>query len=230
MQRIACMLALAALMAASPALAQQTDADPVPTENRTRFSNFLGITGLLYTPSAYTLGDREVAAHFHGNADYYGGGFLGGLRDRFEAGLTIVNSGGRSYFDRGETEFLLNAKLNLLRETDNVPAISVGVLDAINELKKDSSWFVVASKYFTRRQTDQDFAVIGHIGYGDGIFDDGVFGGAQLQFNEYVNAMFEHHDGRFNVGVRGRWEGFSLTLGLFHLKHIGGGVSYTASF
>lgn len=221
---------LLALLTCAPGFAQ--DADPVPTANRTRVPNFLGATGLLYTPSAYVLGDRTFSGHVHANSDFFGGGVLGGFGDRFEAGLTVLDAddANRSFFDRDGTEFLLNAKLNVVREGTAMPAVSIGVIDALNELKQDSSWYVVASKYFTRGDTDQDFALVGHVGYGDGIFDDDLFAGAQLLFDENLSAMAEYQDGKFNLGARFQSRGFAGTVGFFDLKHLGAGLSYSASF
>ncbi len=230
------LLGLALLGLLCPALtapAHAGDPEPVPTANRTRFPNFLGATGLLYTPSAYTFGNGETAGHFHANADFYGGGALAGVTERLELGLTVIDADDeprRSFFDSGGTEFIANGKLQLVRETDVLPAFSIGVIDAFNELKQDSSWYFVASKYFTRGDTDADFALVGHLGYGDGIFDDNVFAGVEMLFNQNMGAMVEYQDDKFNFGVRGRWRGFAATVGLFDTKHFGGGVSYTLRF
>ncbi|MFN3648878.1 MAG: hypothetical protein ACK47B_04780 [Armatimonadota bacterium] len=218
--------ALLGLLAAAPASAQ--DVEPISTENRVRLPNFLGTTGLLYTPSAYTIGDRTGAAHIHGNSDFVGGGVLAGFSDRFELGVTVLDLD--DDIGSGDTEFLLNGKFLLLEERDNVPAISFGVIDALSELNGDVSWYVVASKYFTRADTEEDFALVGHLGYGDGIFDDSIFAGAELIFNRNFSAMAEFQNDDFNVGVRGRWREFAATVGLFDLKHFGAGVSYNARF
>lgn len=224
------LLCLALLGTSSPVFAQPASA---PTEDRTRFPNFLGATGLLYIPSAYTLGDREWAGHFHANSDFHGGGILTGITDRFELGLTFLDTQddtNRSFFDEGDTQVLANGKFNLLTETRSRPAFAVGVIDAFQELKSDPSWYVVASKYFTRGDTDQRFALIGHLGYGDGIYNDDFFAGAELLFNRNMSAMAEYQDGKFNVGVRARYRGFAATVGLFDTKQFGGGISYTVQF
>ena len=228
MRSLACCLALVVLAFAAPARAQ----DPVPTANRTRYSNFLGASGLLYTPSAHTFSEGDWAAHLHGNADFWGGGLLAGVTDRLELGVTALDMDNDrdSFFNRSGGRVLANGKFNLVRERDALPAFSVGVIDAFAQLKGDPSWYLVASKYFTRGETEQDFALVGHLGYGDGIFREQVFVGTEAVFNRNYSLMAELQGGKLNVGARARYGGFAGTAGLFHGKQLGAGVSYTTRF
>ena len=197
--------------------------------------NFLGATGQLLTPSAATVGDRRIGAHAFFHDDFQNYGILGGITDRFELGLNYFNP------DRGSGDFLLNAKLALLRETTLIPGISVGVIDAFSELDRDASWYLVASKGFP------DFLpVLGgarvHFGYGGGIYDNEIFAAVELglgtpldlipvpQLRPSFSFLAEYMNNDVHLGIRGRWRGFAATVGLFDFDDFGGGVSYTARF
>ena len=216
---------LAVLAIAGPACAQV----PRPAADATRSPNFLGATGLLYTPDAYTIGNLRGSAYFHANSDFYGGGATAGITDRFEIGAAGIKGDGanRSIFRTNDTEFVPNAKLNLLKEGILLPALSVGVIDPFSELKSDASWYVVASKYITPGPVRNLFSLKANVGYGDGIYDDDVFAGLEFVFNRRLGAMAEFHDGKWNFGGRFTWGGLGLTVGLFDTKHFGGGLSYT---
>jgi hypothetical protein len=97
-------------------------------------------------------------------------------------------------------------------------------------LDVDPSWYVVASKYFTRRDTDADFALKGHLGFGGGIYDEEIFAGAELFFNRNLSAIAEFVNDDFNIGARWAMRGFTATIGLFDFEDLGGGIAYTARF
>lgn len=219
-----CALALALAFPAAPAVAQDVEEESTVPATESRIPNFLGTTGLLNIPSAYTPGDRGASAFIAGTSGFFGGGATVGITDRFEIGFGVLD------FDDdlgGDTEFLLNLKANLLQERENVPAISVGVIDVTDSLDADVSWYVVASKYFTRASTDTPFALKGHLGYGGGIYDDEIFAGAELFFQPYLSLLAEYQNDDFNVGGRFHWNAFSATLALFDLSKIGGQITYS---
>lgn len=216
-------LFLLALLVAAPAFAEP-EAVPAPsTEART--PNFLGATGLLLAPSAYVQGNGDVTlfAHGGGGNDFAGGGAVGGILNRLEVGFTVASF-------RGDIDFLANAKLNLLRESRSLPAISIGVIDAFDQLDVDPSAYVVASKYFTRGDTNQRFSLKGHVGFGSGVYDLEPFAGAELFFDRHLSAMAEFVNDDFNIGARYNYRGFHATIGLFDFSHIGGGLGYTMRF
>lgn len=217
----ACLLPLAA---SAPAKAQ----DPVPVarpSSEARVPNFLGATGLLLAPSAYVQEPGAITPFFSGESRFVAGGVVAGVVDRLEVSGTIL--GGDNGFAGNDTEFLANAKFQLLKETPNLPAFSVGVIDAFSQLPGDPSWYVVASKYFTRADTEQRFALKGHIGYGGGIYDQDLFAGAELVFDRKLSALAEFVNDDFNLGARYQQGAFGATIGLFDFSQLGGGVSYT---
>ena len=220
---------LIALALAVPAFAQDDPDTVEQSSTEARVPNFLSTSGLLYVPSAYVPRSGDISLHFHGHEDFLTGGGMVGIGDRFELGLGYADSD-EEFGD--SSAFLLNAKFNLLRERADswVPAISVGVIDALDEFEVDPSWYVVASKYFTRRETDTNFALKGHLGFGGGVFDEEIFAGAELFFTRNLAFLAEFIDSDFNIG--GRWVqgGWAVTLGLFDFEDFGGGVSYTFRF
>lgn len=216
--------ALLTMAVAAPGFAQ--DIEPIErpaSEDRT--PNFVGATGLLLLPSAYVQERSAVSAFIYGSDNFITGGAVAGVLDKLEIGGTVLDP------DGGSTEFLLNGKFQLIREEGSTPAIAVGVVDVLDELGGDPSWYVVASKYFTRAQTEQRFAVKGHLGFGGGsLYDEEIFAGAELVLDQRWSGIAEYVNSDFNVGVRFAKEGFAATLALFDLDDFGGGVSYSFRF
>jgi len=207
------------LVTAVPAFAQDVETVARPnTEART--PNFLGSTGLLFAPSAYTQARESGALAIAGNSDFIGGSAVAGIIDRLEVGVGVVD------FDNASTEVLINAKYNLLKETDSLPAFSVGVVDAADQLDIDPSWFVVASKFFTRADTEQDFALKGHIGFGGGIYDEEIFAGAELFWKNDLSFLAELVNSDINIGGRYHYKGWTATVALFDFDSLGGQLAY----
>ncbi len=193
-----------------------------------RVPNFLGSTGLLELPSAYVQPNRQVSAFVGGTNKFVIGGVIGGIADRLEVGVGVAGGNGGDF--GSDVNVLVNAKYQVLREKRNLPAIAVGVVDAADQLGLDPSWYVVASKYFTKSEIEQRFALKGHVGYGGGLYGDSPFGGAELFFDRHLSAMAEYRDGDINVGGRYTYKAFTATIALFDLNSIGGEVAYSFRF
>lgn len=225
-------LALVMGLLAAPAHAQ--DDRPSLLGGGQAVPNFFGATGLLTTPTAYTVGDRGVAAHAYFGSDANSYGFLVGPFSRLEIGGTLMD------FDSdtglGE-EFLLNAKFKLLEENIALPGIAVGVTDAFDELNIDPSWYVVASKDLSKTIPLGLVQWKLNFGYGGGIYDDEVFAGAEFNIGTPLDVIpvtrpsfsfiTEYANDNVNLGLRGRWRGFSATVGLLDFDDFYGGFSYT---
>ena len=233
------MIPLAAALLASPVHA----ADPVSTAASAvntvlgggPAQNFLGTPGLLLTPSAYTVGQNGLAAHGYGGDGFSSFGATYGIFKNLEVGATYVD--GHHFGDSG---VLANAKYNVVRESTFLPAFSVGVIDAFNQLGGDPSWYVVASKDLNRVVPLHLLPLRVHLGYGAGVFDKDVFAGAELGLGTPLDvipvahprfsaiAEYAHQD--VNVGLRARWRGLGATLALFDFDRFGGGLTYTTRF
>jgi hypothetical protein len=110
----------------------------------------------------------------------------------------------------------------------------VGIIDALDELDRGRSWYLVASKslirYFVKGLTGGDFALKLHVGFGGGIYDQELFAGAELFPGAHLSAMAEYADGDVNLGGRFHAHHLNASLGLLDFRRIGGGISYTTSF
>jgi hypothetical protein len=195
--------------------------------------NFLGTTGLLLAPTAGVIGDRGVGAHFHTGGLLTGGGVLAGVTDRLEVSANWIDPRGRS------SGFVANAKLALLHETAILPGLSVGVVDAFDQLRVDPSWFVVASKDLGRTVPLGLVPLAAHFGYGGGVYGDRIFAGLEYRVGTPLELIpgrpqfsflgeFVNRD--VNLGARARFLGATATLGIFDFSRIGAGASYVARF
>lgn len=219
----------AAVLAAAPACAQ--DETPSLLHGGSATPNFFGTTGLLLAPSAYTVGDRGISGHAYFSDDFESYGVQVGLGSRLEVGGTFLNA------DRGDDGFLLNAKYTLLRETTPLPAISVGVVDALDELDVDPSFYIVASKDLSRIIPLRLFPIRAHAGWGTGVYDEEPFFGLEMNLgtpldilpisHPVFSGIAEYVNNDFNLGLRGRFKGFAATIALFDFDNFGGGISYT---
>lgn len=229
MRKLVLAITLAALAFLRPAAA----APPSIIQGGANTPNFLGSTGLLYAPSAYTVGDQGISAFLSGSdrLSTYGGLF--GVSDRLELGLSFFDFHGNGVDD----DFAINGKFALLKEGTITPGLAVGVVDAFNELSLDQSWYVVASKDLTSLTTLTGFNLSAHLGYGHGIYGRSLFAGAEVRLGRTPNlpvigsptfsGIAEWVDGDVNLGLRGRYKGFAATIGLFDFGSISGGLSYT---
>ncbi len=224
-------LALCMSLGAAPARAQ---GQPGLLRGGRATPNFFGVTGLLYSPSAYTVGSRGVAGHLHAHQDFWSGGALVGPTDRLELGATYVDFDDEFCDDDG---VLLNGKFNLLKEGRVLPAVSVGVVDALDQLNMDPGWYFVLSKDLKRTIPLLGVSARVHFGFGDGVYNLEPFGGFEIDFGNFTDVtpltrvrtsfMAEFVNGNPNLGLRAKWRGFGITLGVFDFDRVGGGISYT---
>lgn len=219
-----------ALLAALTLTAAPASAGPTFLRGGSTSPNYFGATGLLTIPSAETVGDRGISGHAYFTDDFNSFGALVGPVDRFELGVTFVDR------DGGDDGLLLNGKFAVLREGAVFPGLSVGVIDAFDDLDVDPSWYVVASK-----RLPNFLPVLGgfgvHLGYGGGLYDNEVFAGVEWRIGTPLDvipvsrptfsAIAEYAAGDVNLGLRGRWRGLAVTVSLFDFDNFGAGVSYT---
>jgi hypothetical protein len=221
-------LVAAALLAAVPASAQEK---PSLLGGSSAVANFFGTTGLLTIPSAYTVGDRGIGAHAYFTDDFESYGARIGLGSRLEVGATFLNA------DNGNDGVLVNAKFTALHESLALPGIAVGIVDAFDELDVDPSFYVVASKDFTRIIPLGLFPIRAHVGWGTGLYDEEPFFGLEMNLgtpfdvipidHPVFSGIAEFANDNVNLGLRGRFKGFAATISLFDFDTFGGGISYT---
>ena len=194
--------------------------------------NFIGSTGLLETPNANTVGDKGFSVFAGFNPRYNGFGVLFGPFDRLEVGVSFLD------FDNAGDDFAVNAKFALLKETDLIPGVAVGVVDAFDEFGPDASWYVVAGKDLRKLLPILPFDVKASVGYGGGIYGDEPFAALEIGLGSPLDVIPLSHprfsfipevrNGDVNLGLRGKWRGFAATVSLFYFDRVGALFSYSA--
>jgi hypothetical protein len=178
-----------------------------PLGGTTGLNTLYGPTGLLKIPTAFTV--RE---------DYwrFGATFAKGLR-----GPTI-NYGPVSYIevggayldtDDGDDEAIGNAKLLILPR--NIPwlSIGVGVIDVADSV--DQTFYVVGSADLIPPPVESptDATAVGlrvHLGVGNGLFQEKVFGGGELIFSDNFSIVGEWDSENVNAGIRYKYRDFFI--------------------
>ncbi|MBI3947354.1 MAG: hypothetical protein HY321_15630 [Armatimonadetes bacterium] len=197
----------AALVAAAPASAAP---------------NWLGMTGLILTPSADALDAREWNVTFHHITDTanIAAGNLG-LARGLEAGLVFFDPEARG----ADAELTGHAKYMVIPETATGVGFAVGWWDFADQV--DSSPYAVVSKRLRGDNEGPAFRV--HVGGGGGIYD-GIFAGAEANLTSNILAMVDYDGEDVNAGVRiGLPSGFRLDAA-FVSEEFGIGASYNARF
>jgi hypothetical protein len=185
--------------------------------------SFFGPTGLLVIPTADTLAQQSWNLHLHLTEDLtaYGGNF--GIAKGFEVGVSGVDP------EAGSTEAIFNAKYTALMETATGPGVAIGAIDIADALDLDPAVYIVVSKSLSSLMGGgaSKYNLRGHIGYGwNGIFNDDIIWGLDLQLTEQVQAIVEGIGGDITFGARfGLGQGFRAELASYD-GDFGGGISY----
>jgi hypothetical protein len=209
-----------------------------------------GVTGLVKTPTAYTLKSGELATGFAKFADQfqkkYGDKSFRqwttyvniGFTSSFEAGIRVVgvpkvpvydeNLPYNYYIDR-----IINVKFAVLKERKMFPQLAVGIQDAIGTRIFNATYLVASKKIDWVKQV----ACKVSLGYGtkliEYIFDTpdnyrllGFFGGVEVDIAHRVAFMIEHDSKKVNAGIRLNPKKWLSVFGYYtSLKDWGGGVS-----
>jgi len=187
--------------------------------------SYLGPTGLIFTPTAGVAPMRSWSAHGHGTKDLTLWGVDFGLTDAIEVGATLLDP------SPGGTRVFGNGKWQVTKEKGtSSPAIAIGVIDVADSI--DTSVYGVISKGFGRVALGSrtGIGLRASVGYGTGLFDDNIFGGAELLWTDKLTLMGEYDGRDINVNARlmiGR--GVHADLGLLDGR-FGGGLAYSAGF
>jgi hypothetical protein len=184
---------------------------------------FLGPTGLLNTPSATTLPMAAYDVYFYGADPFLSYGVNFGITSAIEVGGGIFDP------DNNGNEGLINGKYAITKETTSTPGIAVGVLDLVDSL--DMSPYLVLTKGFGRVAVggSGSFGLRGHVGFGTGLFDDNIFGGAELLFSDRLALIGEYDGNDVNFGASFRLgRGVEVKGGLLDADEFVLGVSYSA--
>lgn len=206
-------------------------------------ASYLSFTGNILTPNDRLLGPGDFSADFHAfdlDESAKSMGVAIGVTDTLEVGAARFDSDAPG----SEARTVINGKYALLPESLSMPAVTIGVVDALGDLDPDDDpgLFIVVGKNLTPAATGlagQPLPPIrGYLGFGTGIYE-GFFIAADLTFNERAKIIAEFiseigikdaigKDSLFNVGAR-----LSLTdelqgdIALINVEDLAFGISYT---
>ncbi len=150
-----------------------------------------------YTPSRGTL----EAAIFRGDYitpkdEAFGNGsaFVGygfSREPRVYASLMATDGG----LDNG---LMANAQVQISEESDSVPAVSVGIQDAFETEKGNSSAYIVVTKSVEAGLESRTYLTAG---YGGGRFTDSMFAAVSQPLGKYTTAFCEYDGYQANYGI-----------------------------
>jgi hypothetical protein len=189
----ALLLGCAVLAGPLPAAVAQDAANDIL---RARINTLYGPAGLISVPNAYVATQSRFVL----------GTFFG--RDKsVSANYGIIRNVdiGAAYLDpsSGDDKVLANAKVNVVPGNFKYVQLGLGVIDAFNDL--DASVYIMASGEWIRPDFLEKTGSLGlrlHLGYGSGVFNDSVLGGAELLFNRKISLIGEYNGHQFNGALR----------------------------
>ncbi|MDH7569099.1 MAG: hypothetical protein QHJ73_05885 [Armatimonadota bacterium] len=184
--------------------------------------NWLGMTGLLVTPTADALETRDWNVSMHHVSDSYNLGAANvGLARGLEVGVVWFDPDSRW----AKEEWTGQVKLRILPETKEGVALAGGWWDPFDQV--NSTPYGVISKRLT--ELAPGVVLRGHFGVGGGLFD-GVFGGADLTLARNLLAMVEYDGNDVNAGLRfAASESVRIDAGLVS-DEFAAGISFNARF
>lgn len=195
---------------------QQTTPNPFVEGTRSplaRGNSLVGATGLINTPTAYTA---------EPNVANVGAGFGEGMRGpNFNYGIIEDIEVGAMWVDRpgASNRVIANGKIHILPANFGWFEIGVGIIDAFDAINQ-TIYVVGSADLEVPRQVEGDatrFRV--HLGAGTGMYNDKLFAGAELQFNNNWSVMGEWDTRDFNGGVRYvHNEDFNMMAGFANTK------------
>lgn len=188
---------LSILVGASVAMGQVEEGTRGPLTNA---NSLYGPTGLIKIPTAYTAAQGEVqfAAAFGRNVRVPSVNY--GVVKYIEIGGAFVDR------ESGSNKAIGNAKVTIVPENFKWFEVGVGVIDPADAIEQ--TIYFVASADFVPPNWDvperglQTLGLKGHLGAGTGLFQDKVFGGAEVLFSKNLSLIGEWDTEDFNAAVR----------------------------
>jgi hypothetical protein len=185
-----------------------------------------GATGLIRMPSADVTGDGKVQVSVFGDTKSPNLARLGntttyaatiGFLPRVEFGVGVGN-------ERQNKDLTFNAKIQLVREKGNRPALALGVTEIkkLADLGPKPTYYAALGKSFVGERVRLTAGVLNQAAIGTD-----VFGGVEVGLTRNLAAVLEHDTQDFNYGVRA-----SLFNNRAHVaaQHLEGRWSYSLGF
>jgi hypothetical protein len=197
--------------AAEPPLGAQPRGER--TASIVRMNTLFGPTGLLTVPTAAVTPYRQAQFGTSFARDHQTIALNYGLVRDVEVGATYV---GR---DTANNEFLANAKVQIIPSNFNWFELGIGVIDATDAINRTGYLVMSADFGVPHGLEDRAVAFRVHLGAGTGIFDNSVFGGAELRLNRRFSLVGEWDTSDLNGALRyTHGDAFRLQVGVRDLR------------
>lgn len=157
-----------------------------------------GNTGLILVPSAFVQPRSTLGAGISFSDDLTAGYVNFGLLENVEVGGTLLDNRNNS-----KTDGLINAKFHFTPAGNDRFHLGVGIIDAADV--RQQSFYIVASSAITVPDFARDQNAVGlnlHFGAGSGIYEHGVFAGAEVFFPRGLALLAEWDTEDLNFGLR----------------------------
>lgn len=156
-----------------------------------------GPTGLIFIPSAFTVGTGNLAWGVTLADDFNTASATYGIAQDIEVGLAYLNR------DNSDNKVIANAKIHIVPANFDQLRLAIGIMDAADAVSQ--SFYVVASMpLITPEVAEAEGAIglIGHLGVGSGYFSEKPFMGAELLFARGFTATAEWDSKNVNLALR----------------------------
>jgi hypothetical protein len=171
---------------------------PQYQRNATYGNTIWGTTGLILVPSAFVQPQKTLGAGISFSDDLTAGYVNFGLMENLEVGGTILDNR-----NNNKSDGLINAKFHFVPANNDRFHLGVGIIDAADV--RQQSFYIVASSAITVPDFAKDNNAVGlnlHFGAGSGIFEHGVFAGAEVFFPRGLSLLTEWDTEDLNFGLR----------------------------
>jgi Exopolysaccharide biosynthesis protein YbjH len=202
--------------------------------------NAYGVSGLIKTPSAYTIGDGETCVAIQLFDDYYKSfdkkknrfwtqsiniGFLSWL----EMGIRLVH-----YPDlksKGHDRNI-NLKIVARKEQGYWPQFALGIQDAIGTRRYHNAYLVISKKIIKGKKA----GLSASLGYGSKVWDEmmgekasdywqqGLFINAEVDYSGFISAMMEVHSEGWDAGFKIQPFKWLFVKAFSNAKNYNGGI------
>ncbi|MGD8782622.1 MAG: YjbH domain-containing protein [Ignavibacteria bacterium] len=217
--------------------------------NNSTFSQTIyGGSGLFTIPGGNTLNDGEVNLTFSHLPYRYLQGFQNNVSDAvmysasvgflpfLEVHIRFTNPVKASPTHIGDRT--IGIKLKMINENDLLPALTLGLQDFITGIESNSNARYFNSTYLVSAKSFYINPVINKLtftlGYGTDIIDAeayqfiGVFGGVELTFAEWIEAILEYDSEKLNTALKFFLVNhFRIMIGILDYQDLTGGIVYS---
>lgn len=162
------------------------------------FGNTLwGTTGLIYIPSAYTVGHKDFSFGAALSDDFSTASVNYGFLQDIEFGVAYLNR------SNNDNKVVGNAKIHIKPANFDQFELGIGVMDIAGAVEQ--TFYVVGSAVLIVPDIAADKGAIGlqvHGGVGTGYFSEKPFAGAELFFPKGWTLVGEWDSKNVNMGIR----------------------------